>query len=646
MQKKGQVTIFIILGILIALILILLTLYNQQIILSEWQKSKAEAGAELPAEQKVIQELQNCIDEKTEEAVVIAGMQGGYITLPEDPISLGPNNQFSNALTVAGSLRVPYWFYETANGLQKTQIPNVVIVQQQLGEYVKKEISSCAPETALRYNLVASEDKITVETTIQDYRTTFNINYPVTLESDTMRFTVGKIVSIVEAPLGKLMSDGSKLLFDDETFIEDRTIDMLVLYDELPYTGTEFECSTKLWTKSKVKEDFKKILAENIPQMRLKSTRNEAQEAYFNWDAINSKNINANFLFFTSWPVEMDISPSEGELLKGDEINQEIGSEAAAFMNSLFCLTNYHFVYNIKYPVLVTLSDPDTGYTLQYATQIIIKNNQPKESKIEIPDLTFESEICGDKAAQATVYTLRILPDGTLNSESDVEIKYKCANAVCNIGKTDANGQLTAMFPECYNGFVIASKNGLSTEKEIFSTNQESEISLLIDPFYTIPFEIKVIDGAERSLREDEQAIITLTEQEKEYITSITQEQTTVKLVSGAYKLQTHLMQGGAFAIEFPKQEIEHCSEVPLPILGVLGFSRTQCTKTEIPASKLLQVIKGGATTEWKITRSKLSTANKITFYIPSQGIPASNEELTEIYNKIKTATAPQPSVE
>ena len=647
MQKRGQATLFIILGIIIASVIALAILYNQQIILAEWQKSRTEAEAKLPVEKEIVQALQNCIDEKAQETVALAGMQGGYIDMPADKLPQGPNNQFSNSLLITGSMSVPYWFYETANGLQKTQIPEEAILEEQLSKRLEKEAAACAPEVASRYDISASEDKIAVTTSIEDEKVVFTVDYPVTIESSTIKITTDKISSTVYAPLGRLMNYGKQMAQSEDPFLEEKTIDMLVLYDELPFTGTEFTCATKLWTKPKVLEDFKKIASENIQNVRISGSTNEAKTPYFNWNIIKNSNLKANLMYSPNWPVQMDIQPSEGELLKGDSLNEQVGNEAAAFLNSMFCITNYHFIYNIKYPVLVTLSDAKTGYTLQYATMIIIKNNQPRANKAILDNFEEKAEVCKDKNAVATVYAMK--PEGaTLSPIPEADIKYKCANSVCSIGKTDNNGQLTANFPQCYNGYVLASKEGLLDEKEQFSTNKENEITLLMDPMHTIQFEIKVMDnGAERSVRADEQAIVQLTEADKGYVTSVSQDQSTIKIVPGDYKIKTYLMQqAGAFQVQIPKQEVEHCAKVPEGILGFLGFTTTKCAKTEIPATTLPNVIKGGSMAGWQLSREELDSADKIIFYIPAYKTPGSYDELNSIYSKIQTEEGTVPSLE
>src|SRR3989344_1169471 len=176
MQKRGQATLFIILGIILASIIALSALYQQQIILAEWQKSRAEAEARLPVEKEIVQALQNCIDDKAEEAVTLAGMQGGYIDIPADTLPQGPNNPFSNALTIAGSMSAPYWFYETANGIQKEQVPDKAELEEQLSRRLEKEAAGCAPEVASRYDVSASEEDIAVKTSIGEERVAFTID--------------------------------------------------------------------------------------------------------------------------------------------------------------------------------------------------------------------------------------------------------------------------------------------------------------------------------------------------------------------------------------------------------------------------------------------------------------------------------------
>ena len=77
-QKQGQVTVFIILGIVLLLVLVLIILTRQEIL----QFSPDEI---IPTEKgKVETSIRSCIQQVGEEAVQKLGVQGAYIAVPSD----------------------------------------------------------------------------------------------------------------------------------------------------------------------------------------------------------------------------------------------------------------------------------------------------------------------------------------------------------------------------------------------------------------------------------------------------------------------------------------------------------------------------------------------------------------------------------
>ena len=67
----------------------------------------------------------------------------------------------------------------------------------------------------------------------------------------------------------------------------------------------------------------------------------------------------------------VEINPSEGNVLKSDNIIKNSGGVASSIVSSFFCINTYRFVYNIKYPVLVTMRSSD-GLVFQVATKLLL----------------------------------------------------------------------------------------------------------------------------------------------------------------------------------------------------------------------------------------------------------------------------------
>src|SRR3989344_7382460 len=77
-SKQGQVTIFIILGILLVLALVLVIALKQEVV-------TFKPGEIIPTQKgKVEQFITACIEQAGGEALAIIGSQGGYISVPAD----------------------------------------------------------------------------------------------------------------------------------------------------------------------------------------------------------------------------------------------------------------------------------------------------------------------------------------------------------------------------------------------------------------------------------------------------------------------------------------------------------------------------------------------------------------------------------
>ncbi len=109
-EKKGQVTIFIILAMLIVGGIIIYFSFS------------GGFGSGVPPEfEEVYSYYLSCLEDTASYGVGLLGEQGGYIYLPEfEPGSA--YMPFSSQLDFFGS-GIPYWMYVSGNNLLKEQVP-------------------------------------------------------------------------------------------------------------------------------------------------------------------------------------------------------------------------------------------------------------------------------------------------------------------------------------------------------------------------------------------------------------------------------------------------------------------------------------------------------------------------------------------
>ena len=125
MQKKGQVTAFILIGLFILLVVFGVIAVKQGYLDKALQKLGLVRV--VPTQIEPVQSfLESCVKQVALEGIDRIGLQGGYINLPQDPI---PNSQFTPVPEVleiipGSELKTALWFRERGNGIQTLKIPS------------------------------------------------------------------------------------------------------------------------------------------------------------------------------------------------------------------------------------------------------------------------------------------------------------------------------------------------------------------------------------------------------------------------------------------------------------------------------------------------------------------------------------------
>ncbi|MFA5856751.1 MAG: hypothetical protein WC867_05305 [Candidatus Pacearchaeota archaeon] len=158
-MKKGQISIFIILGIIILISILLLFIFSKKDILNEKQKELNY----LFDKDEFFQKVNNCIDKSTLEAVQIVGLKGGYFEAPENSLKT-ENLEISYAL-IEGKI----------NTVSLEEMSN------QLKNYIVIALPICFSENS-DYNINELETPV-VEVEINYENINFKINFPITVNN-------------------------------------------------------------------------------------------------------------------------------------------------------------------------------------------------------------------------------------------------------------------------------------------------------------------------------------------------------------------------------------------------------------------------------------------------------------------------------
>ncbi|MDP2906610.1 MAG: hypothetical protein Q8O03_01585 [Nanoarchaeota archaeon] len=657
MEKRGQVSTFFILGVIIIALVSVGVFYRTEIVtkLSELQIVK---GAALPPEaQKVHDFIIQCTKDTAKTGVELLGIQGGYIELPVDKVPQGNVNMFSNKLEVISGFRTAYWYYQKDNGISVEAIPSKASMSQYLKDYIDANIEECFDKfsTFPEYYKIDYR-KVVSQVNIKNNEIQVSLTMPMVVDVKGQKFNFETFKTSVNVALGDLIDVATQIVENEmsSNFLEEKTEDMMVAYEAIPYSGSDLSCGVKTWALEKVITDFKTILFENIPQIRVAHTDyvlpNEAHK-YFEWYVTKGKypNINAFLSYSKRWPFYLDVTPREDGVLKAQQVTEKMG-DVSFLAKSLFCMNDWNFVYDVKYPVLVTLYDKQNDYTFQFAMEVVIERNQPRKATI-VPDFETDknTKYCKlTKVATSTIYTYEEGLDRVARPLEGVDIKYKCITHLCDVGTTKLEGKdamLSEEFPSCIGGTVVAEKEGYHKTKEIdVDSNEEFSLSMVLEKLIAKPVKIQVTrtGGGSSEPTKEEQVIIELEEPDKEYKTMILYpEQTEVKLIPGDYKVKAYVVRTGA-PIRISGKEIQNCVDVPKGgLLGLLGSTEQQCNSVKLPDVELDSMVTGGTEFEWTVDKDELYTSDYIKFYITTQATPKSLEELSSVNLNQENAILP-----
>ena len=241
----------------------------------------------------------------------------------------------------------------------------------------------------------------------------------------------------------------------------------------------------------------------------------------------------------------------------------------------------------------------------QFPIVVYINKNNPREAlDVEgLPDVV--PELCEHKNTELAVSTYNT------NLEAvEAEIKFKCFDTSCDIGETevDENGDavLTADFPQCVNGFILASAEGYKTKKYQISSVSEGSAMIVLDKKYKLDLEIQ---KAGSKLSGDD-AVVTFTKDGR-VKTVAYPEQGQVELIEGEYEIKVYVYSNSSISLK--GSSTQKCVDVPRSgILGVFGMTEEKCFTLEIPSQIVSFAVSGGGTQDYYITESELSGSSKL----------------------------------
>ena len=537
-NKSGQITIFIVIAIILVSSIVGFFIFRNSFI-----TEKIPASIE-----PVYTSFLSCIEEDTLVGIDVLESQAGYISLPdfEHGSSYMP---FSSQLNFLGN-PIPYWYYVSGNNIQKEQVPSKRNMEDQLGAFIDEKITECMFDKYYEqgFEISYGEPKAKVIIGDNEVEVSLDMRLDVKKEEDSALIKTHRVV--VKSKLGTLY-DSAKKIYEYEQkslFLENYAVDTLRLY--APVDGVELTCSPVTWEAGEIFDELQEAIEANTLALKVQggdySLRNK-ENKYFIVDV--SVDADVMFINSKSWASSFEVAPSEESILIAKPVGNQPGLGILGF-----CYVPYHFVYNVKYPVLIQVYSGEEIF--QFPVAIVVQGNKPREAldvsavEIGLP------ELCKYKNTLLDVSTY----DASLNP-LETDISYECFGTTCNIGKTK-HGVLEEYFPQCVNGYLLAKAEGFEDAKYLYSITEDGSVDIVLDKLHELDVELK-LDGKNYQ----KNAMISFIS-DKSSKTIVYPDTKAVELSEGQYEVQVYIYRSSSLKLD--KTTHEQCMDVPKSGLG--GF--------------------------------------------------------------------------
>ncbi len=585
-DKRGQVTIFIIIAIIIVAGLVTYFLVRGNIAVSG-----------VPAEFRPVYDYYSeCIKTETKAALDLAGTQSGHVYVPEY-IPGSEYAPFSSQLNFLG-FPVPYWYYVSGNGIIKEQMPTKKEIEKEIAQYVKDKIANCDFESFSLQGFVIEREEGNVNVKIEEEKVNVEVNAPLSVSKEERTARQTKEAVIVESKFGKFYRMAQEIYQKEkeDSFLENYTIDTLRLY--APVDGVELSCSPKIWKTQEIVNDLNSGLEANIGSLKLDGdyySKNSKSDNYFVLDMKTDERV--NFVYSRNWPYKIALEGNgvDQDLVVAEPIGNQEGLGVLGF-----CYIPYHFVYDLGFPVLIQSYDDNELF--QFPVAVIIDKNVPRQAAFsEFGEDTSEVDVCQFNTQDVNINVY----DSNLNPV-DANISYICFNQQCRIGESKG-GSLSARVPACLNGYLQTRAEGYSEKTQLFSSNKENKADVILDREYELDVSAE-IDGKESA----QSVILSFKRIDDEKITTLAlPDVKKIKLSEGNYEVTAYVY--GNTSIVIPATSKEECRNVPKGgILGLFGSTREECFNIDYPESKIDSAIIGGGKSESYLLSSDLEKGRMI----------------------------------
>jgi hypothetical protein len=544
-QKKGQITIFILVGIVLLLGIAGFFMFRSSSVRDTFEQTSQQLIVEkVSSEFRPVQQFTSaCVKEISKDGLQKIGFQGGYAY--GDQLVANKLQPTSNADSLmywpgdAGT-KIAYWWYMdspdscslkagcTFNTKQPALTGSRNSIESNLEEYIKNELPTCLNDfnalSEQNFDIVSRGD-IEADVTIGEKAVYVQVDYPLDATKDNKNQVLNFYTAEIDVSLYDMYAIASDItkLQAEQAFLEEQIIELISLY-----SGTRRDAMLPpfydpavsklggdnrwMWTRTEVKKSLMSILASYVPMFSIIESGNfqfvnsdETLDMAFFDKMILSVNTTGYFNYDVTfdyknwWDMYLNIGGSE--IIQPDSNEMPILGDLPLIGNIIegSMPLNYQFGYDISYPVLVSISDPRAfdgeGFSLKFALESNVRSNAPLPSGSDpapqqgLPSSFYQSIYCTDDNFASAPIKVEVKDAIARVPIEGAEVEYTCVRDSCRMGLTreqDDGVYLETQYPICLNGILEVSKIGYQPKSIPVSTAKGEDVSLPVIELYPL----------------------------------------------------------------------------------------------------------------------------------------------------------------
>ncbi len=404
-NKKAQVTIFIIIGLILLVITGIVLYINSNNGFNNEPNTHNTIIETETKYQPVVNYVDQCLNSIGTKIIKQMGSQGGYLK-PEQLFETDiakPYDAEGVRLTQSEKTTIPYWIYSKEESEQNEyvtptiEIPELKNIQQNYEEEIDKQLLSCINNFQdLEFSGASFEieqnPKTKVVFTNEDINILTTLPIKITKPDGTIK-KISQFEKTIDIPFKKyyLMAKIISLQELKYSYLEKVLTAIISYYGNAgdtesipPFYTIQDGYSFITWLQPDVKSKIQTLLQENIQLMRVTGTKNEIkldeieglseqEKNYFKMLnmpilPVAFPNVSINYEYL-NWPIYLQVYPHEGALIKPIAKDYPLDKWYKARDQT------YRFYYDISYPVVVEIREDNLSQGNKFSFVFAMEGN-------------------------------------------------------------------------------------------------------------------------------------------------------------------------------------------------------------------------------------------------------------------------------